>query len=127
MMCHRRNYPAAQRCADRRRREDEAPRLCRQVPGLASLRFDIHEQVGVGAIDYIRRFVIARAPALFLVPCGDPECDGGHDLTTTVMRALRARAACFRGSDPCVGSVGPTSCARVLCFDATAEYGPAPG
>jgi hypothetical protein len=124
MMIPHRNHPAAQRFADRRRRENAAPKLCSQVPGLTNLRLDVHEQVGAGAIDYVRRFVVAHTPALFLVPCGDPRCDGGHDLTTTVMGALRAHEVSFRGSDPCAGSVGLTSCPRVLSFDATAEYVP---
>ena len=37
----RRNTEAAQRHADRRRREDEAPRLAQAVPGLESLRLEI--------------------------------------------------------------------------------------
>jgi hypothetical protein len=124
MMMPYRNHLAALRFADRRRREDAAPKLCSQVPGLRSLRLDVHEQVGVGAIEYVWRFVVAHTPALFLVPCGDPRCDGAHDLTTSVMGALRAHEGSFRGRDPCAGSVGLTSCPRVLSFDATAEYAP---
>jgi hypothetical protein len=67
--------------------------------------------------------MVDRAPALFLVPCGDPRCaDGEHDLTTVVMRALRARETSFRGIDECTGSVGSSTCPRVLHFQATAEY-----
>jgi hypothetical protein len=72
---------------------------------------------------HIRRFVIDRAPALFLVPCGDPRCtDGEHDLTTAVMRALRANETAFGGTDECTGTVGTSACTRVLHFDAVAEY-----
>ncbi len=126
MMNYRRHSPAAQRFAERRRREDEAPRLCDQVPELVSLRLEIEERSGhtTGAgPKHIRRVVVDRAPALFLMPCGDPRCaDGEHDVTTTVMRALRAHETQFQGSDECMGSVGLSACPRVLHFDATAEY-----
>jgi hypothetical protein len=123
MMPYRRNTLATDHSANRRRREDEAPKLCRQVPALASLRLELDEQCGAGGIKHIRRFVIERAPALFLVPCGDPRCtDGEHDLTSTVMRALHARETVFRGSDDCPGSVGMGACPRVLRFAGRAEY-----
>jgi hypothetical protein len=123
MMNYRKNSPAAQRFAERRRREDDAPRLCDEVPDLVSLRIEIEERSGVTGTEHIRRFVIDRAPALFLVPCGDPRCTGGeHDLTTPVMRALRAHEKVFEGDDVCMGSVGPNPCSRVLHFDAIAEY-----
>jgi hypothetical protein len=123
MMNYRKNSPAALRFAERRRREADAPRLCDQVPDLVSLRLEIEERSGVTATKHIRRFVIDRAPALFLVPCGDSRCaEGEHDLTTTVMRGLRAHETSFEGSDECMGSVGLSACARVLHFDAIAEY-----
>jgi hypothetical protein len=119
----RRFSPQAQRFAERRRREDDAPRLHDQVPDLLSLRLDIEDGLAVGGNKHTRRVVIDRAPALFLVPCGDPRCTSGeHDLTTTVMRALRTRETSFRGEDACAGTVGQSACSRVLRFDATAEY-----
>ena len=122
-MNYRRNSPQAQRFAERRRREDDAPRLREQVPDLVSLRLDIEDRTDVGGNTHIRRVVVDQAPALFLVPCGDPRCaDGEHDLTATVMRALRTRETSFHGEDECRGSVGPSACSRVLRFDATAEY-----
>ena len=123
MMPHRKNSLAAQRFAGRRERENEAPKLSAQVPALASLRFDIEEQSGAGATRYVRRFMVDSAPALFLVPCGDPRCQGEeHDLTMTVMRALRARETSFQGTDDCGGSIGTSPCLRVVRFDSTAEY-----
>jgi hypothetical protein len=120
---NRRYSPQAQRFAERRRREDEAPRLRDQVPDLLSLRLDIEDGLAVGGNKHIRRVVVDNAPALFLVPCGDPRCaDGEHDLTTVVMHALRTHEKSFRGEDPCPGSVGTSACSRVLRFDATAEY-----
>jgi hypothetical protein len=123
MMPHRRNSPAAARFAERRQRENEAPRLSDQAPALVSLRLDIEEQFGAGATAHIRRCVVDRAPALFLVPCGDPRCtDGGHDLTNDVMRAVRAGQTSFEGNDDCTGTVGTSPCLRVLHFHGTAEY-----
>ena len=117
------NSPAALRFAERRRREAEAPRLLEQVPWLLSLQLDIEDRSGVVASKYIRRCVVDRAPALFLVPCVDPRCvDGEHDLTYDVMRSLRTREGAFEGTDNCVGSVGPSPCGRVLHFNALATY-----
>jgi hypothetical protein len=122
-MPYRRNNLVADRFAERRRRENDAPKLCDQVPTLTSLRLDIEERSIVGVIKHIRRVVIDRAPSLFLVPCGDPRCaDGEHDLTSTVMRALFARKTAFHGSKGCTGSLGPSACQRVVHFDGTAEY-----
>jgi hypothetical protein len=123
MMPYRKNSLAAQRFAERRRRENEAPRLCDQVPALRSLRIAIEEWVGSGATKHIRRYVVSDASALFLVPCGDPLCtDGEHDLTYSVMHALRARETSFRGSDDCAGNNGSGVCSRVVRFDGSAEY-----
>ena len=122
-MYNRRNSLAAQRFADRRQREDEAPKLSSQVPDLTSLRLDIEERSGAGSTKHIRRLVVDRAPALFLVPCGDPRCtDGGHDLTSAIMRALRGHEKSFEGTDECSGGLGSGTCSRVLHFDGTAEY-----
>src|SRR5271170_1043639 len=116
----RRNSQAALRFAERRRREDEALKLCQQVPALASLEIEIEERSGAGGTKHIRRFMVDHAPALFLVSCGDPRCtEGEHDLTHEIMRALRASRTSFRGSDDCAGSIGSSSCLRVVHFDGT--------
>jgi hypothetical protein len=122
-MPFRRNSPAALRFAERRQRENDAPKLNAQVPALTSLMLAIEERTGVGTTKHIRRVVIGSAPALFLVPCGDSRCaDGEHDLTTAVLRALRARETSFQGTDECRGYIGSSACPRVLHFEATAEY-----
>jgi hypothetical protein len=117
---------AAMRAAERREREDAAPRLSTEVPALASLRLGVEERSGKVAVSqpkYTRFVVVATAPALFLVPCGDSHCvDGGHDVTRTVMSALRAGRTHFDGEDECRGSVGSAFCNRVLHFEASAEY-----
>ena len=117
---------AALRAAERRDRENSAPRLAREVPELVSLRLEVEERSVAASVSqpkYIRRIVVANAPALFFIPCGDPNCiDGGHDVTRTVMDALHAHRANFGGSDDCVGSLGMATCSRVLHFEAVAEY-----
>jgi hypothetical protein len=118
---------AALRATERRERENSAPRLVDEVPDLVSLRLEIEERSGSLATaqpKYIRRIVVQSAPALFLVPCGDSNCtDGGHDVTGTVIPALRTHCARFSGEEGCRGSLGPgAACNRVLHFDAVAEY-----
>jgi len=119
----RRNSPAALRFAERRQREDDAPRLRSEAPDLRSLRLEVEEQGGSAQPKYIRRIVVDTAPALFFLPCGDPRCvDGGHDVTALVMRALRSHTHSFDGTDDCAGSVGSSACARVIRFNAVAEF-----
>ena len=117
---------AAQRTAARREREDSAPRLAHEAPDLVSLRLEIEERSDISSVSqpkYIRRIVVASAPALFLIPCGDPSCaDGGHDVTSMIMHALRSHRSAFDGEDGCHGSIGTGSCSRVLRFEAVAEY-----
>ena len=122
-MNFRKNNPAALRFAERRRREDEAPRLSTEAPDLVSLRLEIEEQGGSAQPKYIRRIVVDTAPALFFLPCGDPRCvDGGHDVTASVMQAIRCHTESFDGTDDCFGSIGSSPCARVIHFNAVAEY-----
>jgi hypothetical protein len=126
MLHHRRHGEAAQRFAERRKREDDAPRLRNEIPNLASLKLDVEERRSGGVVaeaSHIRRIVIEHAPALFVLPCGDPSCkEGGHDVTHTVMRALRDRAERFEGEDVCAGQIGSAPCHRVLRYVATATY-----
>jgi hypothetical protein len=124
-MRSRRNSEAAQRFAERRRREDAAPRLRTEVPGLVSLNLELTEQGAetTAAMKHLRRVVVESAPALFEIPCLDPAClDGGHDLTHSIMRALRARASTFEGEDACHGSVRTAACGRVLRYAVVATY-----
>ncbi|HVY48545.1 MAG TPA: hypothetical protein VHB21_21800 [Minicystis sp.] len=127
---HRRQSFAAQRFADRRRREDEAPRLSDRAPGLASLRFDIadrHGPSGGADTQHTRIIVLDRAPALFVFPCGDRACnDGGHDLTDGVMRALAAARERFELTHVCDGTIADARCGRELHVVATATYHAAP-
>jgi hypothetical protein len=126
MLNRKRSGFAAQRFAERRQRENEAPRLRDEVPALESLRLDVEEHRAgsvVAEAPHIRRVVVENAPALFVLPCGDPTCkEGGHDVTSTVMRSLRAGNTRFEGEDACSGTVGSAPCMRVLRFVGTASY-----
>ena len=115
---NRRNRDAANRFAERRKREDEAPRLATEAPKLDTLRLDLEERrpgVVSAEVSHIRRVVVAHAPAMFEVPCSDPSCaDGGHDLTNGDEK--------FDGEDTCLGQVGNASCERILRYVGTATY-----
>jgi hypothetical protein len=123
---NRRQSEGAQRYAERRRREDESPRLIAEVPRLRSLALEIEEKVEGGPVAepmHVRRVVVEHAPALFILPCGDARCkDGGHEITNLVMRALRGNETRFEGQDVCHGSVGTGQCARVLHFVGIATF-----
>jgi hypothetical protein len=117
---------AAARAQDRREREDGARRLQAEVPELVSLQFSMEERSDTTTVSqpkYTRHIMVATAPALFLVPCGDRNCvDGGHDVTSQVMRALQSHKTSFEGTDSCSGSLGSANCSRVLHYTAVAEY-----
>jgi hypothetical protein len=125
-MMNSRSREAAQRAADRRRREDEAARLVAEVPRLATLRLRAEERLaGVVLSDtrHVRYVVVERAPALFDFPCGDPSCqDGGHIVTSVVMRELREQHAEFVLEDECLGTIGTARCRRILHVVANATY-----
>lgn len=122
----RRDHEAAQRFADRRKRESDAPRLAVSVPRLQSLRLEVEERrsgISTAESAHIRRIVVASAPALFVLPCHDPRCkDGGHDVTHLVMHALRTGQLQFEGEDSCPGVIGTSSCQRILRYVGVAEY-----
>lgn len=125
-MMWRRNPEAARRLAERRKREDEAPRLAAVLPMLESLGIRVHEanpgiSNPVGA--HTRRVVVPTAPALFVLPCGDSQCrDGGHELTDELLAGLRLQKQQFEGEDSCRGVIGNSECRRVLRYVATASY-----
>jgi hypothetical protein len=114
---------AAKRSLERREAEDDAPRLTSSVPSLRSARIQITELTPTGSTNYIKHVIVARAPALFLVPCGDSSCqDGGHDITPSIMSAFRRQLLSFEGEDSCPGTCGTASCGRSIRYQLTAEY-----
>jgi hypothetical protein len=126
MQTRSRNTEAAQRFAERRRREDESPRLTAVVPALASLRLEIEERRGsttAGNPKHVRLVVVDSAPALFDIPCGDHACrDGGHDVTQSILRGLQSGQAKIEVEDTCHGSLGSAMCGTVMNVVATATY-----
>jgi hypothetical protein len=128
MMNRRRQSEAAQRAAERRQREDEAPRLIDVVPKLLTLRIQMEEWrrgTQLPESTHIRLVPVANAPALFVVPCHDTLCkDGGHDITSSLLAVLRHGTESFQGEDECRGWLGSDSCGRVLRYTVTATYSP---
>jgi hypothetical protein len=128
MFNRRRHTEATARAIERRQREDEAPRLKQRISALKELRLEIEERADGGTnivARHIRRIVVDRAPALFMIPCSESRChEGGHDLTDEIMRALGSKSTDFQGEDRCFGQLGmgPGSCGRVLNYAAHAEY-----
>jgi len=121
-----RHSEAAARSAERRRREDAAPRLRDVVPNLETLTLEVQErraETPVAESSHVRRIPVAHAPALFELPCHDSFCNGGgHDVTAEILKHLRSGALRFDGEDGCSGSTGAAPCARVLHYVATATY-----
>jgi hypothetical protein len=114
---------AAQRSSERKEREDAAPRLRDSVPQLLSLRVDMVEQMGTSTNSHRKHVVIASAPALFVIPCGDKSCnDGGHDITADIVRGLRLQKTQVSGEHACEGQVGSASCSRKLQYQTCAVF-----
>jgi hypothetical protein len=126
MSMYGRSREASERFAERRRREDEAPRLKEAVPNLGSLRLEVEEHRGTSAVAetrHVRIVMVDRGPALFVLPCGDSECrDGGHDITNEVMDRLRQGAKDFVVEDRCFGNVRDVACGRIVRVLAAATY-----
>jgi hypothetical protein len=122
-----RSREAAERFAERRRREDEAPRLRDVIPRLTACKLIIEEgRAGVTCVEvaHTRRIVVDVAPALFMIPCGDSSCrDGGHDISNDIMRGLREGRTEITGQDTCYGHTRTAECGRILKFTCIAEYG----
>ena len=126
-MHNRKTSEAADRFNERRRREDEAPRLKTEFPTLQSLALEIRETSAGAATAsspmHIRRIMVDTAPALFVVPCGDARCQhGGHDITSVLRSHLRSHETRFEGEHECRGSTDDAMCSRVLRFVGTATY-----
>ncbi|MGH7270751.1 MAG: hypothetical protein ACREJ3_10000 [Polyangiaceae bacterium] len=121
-----RSREAHQRFEERRRREDEAPRLHDAFPGLRTLKLEVEEhrrETTIAETKHVRPILVDRAPALFELPCNDPSCrDGGHDLTDMVTRQLRDHRAEFVLDDVCMGDVRGAPCGRVIRVLVTATY-----
>jgi hypothetical protein len=122
----RRPSEASLRQADRRRRDDEAQRLLSVVPALATLRIRLTEHRPTGPIVesvHIRPVSVPHAPARFEFPCMDAACeDGGHEVTSMIIKALGQGLETFEGEHPCRGRVGNVDCQRILRFTIEASF-----
>jgi hypothetical protein len=126
-MYNRRKRDAAQTeaAADQRRREDAAPLLREQAPWLDSLRlkFDMRRPGGAATpMAYARPVVVPTARAHFEVRCMEPSCDGRHDFTTPILRALRDRQTSSTTESACTGVINNMSCDRTLICVCEATY-----
>lgn len=121
-----RQTEAARRSAERRQREDEAPRLLAKVPTLESLVLEVQEHragAPLGESKYTRRVVVSHAPALIELPCLETACEGGgYDVTATVLAELRAGATRFEGHDICRGHTRTSDCRREVHYVGIATY-----
>ena len=121
-----RQSEAAARSAERRRKEDAAPRLREEVPQLESLRLEIQERradTPIAESSHVRKIPVEHAPALFELPCHDAFCtEGGHDMTHLILQSLKAGQTEFEAEDACSGHTGTAPCQRVLRYVATATY-----
>src|SRR4029434_8730089 len=117
---------AEERATERRRRENAAPRLRTSVSRIASLSLESEEYRRDGdtpQVRYTQHIVVERAPALFHLGCTDAECaDGGHDVTSMIMGALRASSTDFTGEDRCYGRRYGETCGSRLRYHAHATY-----
>jgi hypothetical protein len=121
----RRDQAQAEATAEHRRREDAAPRLITRVPHLQTLRLTFDEVRPSGATtaaSYARPIVVASAPAYFEIRCMEPRCDGRHDLTTPILRALGDRLPTYRGESACNGVVNNAQCDRTIAYSYEATY-----
>ena len=112
--------------AERRRREDESPRLRAVVPRLKTLRLELSESRGEETQvenTQIKRIAIEHAPSVFMIPCGERRCKhGSYDLTSTILAGLRRGETQIECSDTCYGEVGTARCGRIMKCVAFAEY-----
>src|SRR5258708_13568215 len=99
-----RSREAFLRFSERRRREDEARRLHEELPRLLTLRLEIEEHRGNATFaetKHVRHAAVARAPSLFVLPCGAPDCRGaGHAATAPPLQPLRTAAPRFLPQNP---------------------------
>lgn len=126
-MYRRRDFgDVAARRQARRERDAASARLRDRVPGLRALHFEIQVSQGGEEIQtarHVKRFVVAQAPASFVLDCTDPSCrGGGHDLTERVLAELDAGRERFESQDPCRGRSSDRECGRVLRVTAIASY-----
>ena len=98
----RRNDEAAQRFADRRQREDSAPRLSAAVPHLESLRLEVQEsRSGIANSEAAHiRHIVVRSPSPVVCPATTRSARRRATTHPSSFTAALARET-LRGEDPC--------------------------
>jgi hypothetical protein len=122
---YRRGRGPSEASVEHRRREDAAPRLLDEVAHLKSLRLlleDVRVEGRLPAQPYVKPVVVESAPAHFEIRCMEPRCDGRHDLTQAILRALRQSLAAYSGESSCNGRIGDAACDRTLSYVCEATY-----
>ena len=113
-----RDSAQAEATAEWRRRQNAAPWLRDASPQLKSLRLMFDEARTDGSHSgraYASPVLVDSARARFEVRCLEPRCDGMHDLTAQVLRAIQEhrKADCIRS--PCDGYINQQhQCSRTL-------------
>ncbi|HKP59860.1 MAG TPA: hypothetical protein VJV78_24215 [Polyangiales bacterium] len=121
----KRDFAQTEAAAAQRRRQDAAPPLRDQAPDLETLRLSFDERRPDGAtpaMPYARPIVVASARAHFEFRCMEPRCDGRHDLTAVILKALRERRASTVAEQACNGVIDNTACDRTLIVTCEATY-----
>ena len=121
----RRDQDLLEAVTERHRRENAAPRLRTEIERLKSLRLsfeDIRAEGRTLARSYAKPIVVATAPAYFEICCMEPRCDGRHDLTQPVLRALQQSEVFFAGQSSCDGMIGNMACDHTLAYACEATY-----
>jgi hypothetical protein len=114
---YKRDPAKAEATAAFRRRHDAAPLLRDQAPQLKALRLtfdDANPDQSSSGRAYARPVIVESARAHFEVRCLEPRCDGLHDLTVAVMRAIRERQPSASITSECNGAIGNQPCNRTL-------------
>jgi hypothetical protein len=122
----RNRKPVTSERTERWRREDAAPRLTTEAPSLQSLRLilrDFRVDSGLPGKERVQHVIVARAGARFEIPCSEPKCvEGGYDVTTEILQALKSRCETFEGVVSCRGTVREQPCRCSLSFVGHATY-----
>lgn len=124
-MYNKRDPALVEAAAEMRRRQDAAPFLRDKAPELKSLRLTFDEERPDGAATarcYSRPMVVESARAHFEVRCMEPRCDGFHDLTAQIVRAISDRRTSESIRSQCNGMFNNAPCNRTLICSCQATY-----
>jgi hypothetical protein len=122
---YKRDPARAEAAAAFRRRHDAAPWLRDQAPELQSLRLtfdDARPDESSSGRSYARPVIVESARAHFEVRCLEPRCDGVHDLTAAIVRAIRERKTSTSITSECRGMINNQPCTRTLVCSCELGY-----